>query len=132
VSAAGAIVLASLPLLSAGCGNILGPGSCDVSYVVRANENPETGIRFINELSSGLQVIVESGRVSGIGSDMAPGSCEVYGLFAGDYIVSFHQCAQNDQDTTVCTSTFGPEIRRTVSVGNGEITELRVNQSWFR
>lgn len=115
------------------CSDATGPGRCEVIYVVsQSDQAPETGLRIINALSTGLDAVVSGERIVSAGADMSPGACEIWGLFAGTYQVSLQQCRQEDAGSSQCTSHFGPEVVRTVAVVQGEITELRVTSSFFR
>lgn len=117
---------------AASCGDATGPGGCEVTYVVRqSDEAPETGIRFINATGGGLHVLVDGGRIVGIGSNMGEGACEIYGLFAERYDVHLQQCEQRG-GSTECTEFFGPRITRSITVIMGEITEMRVTREFFQ
>jgi hypothetical protein len=117
---------------SSGCTDPNGVGGCEVLYVSAANDpSPETGLRVINDLDSGLDVIVGGDDVFTAGAEMYPGDCGIWGLPAGRYDVELRPCSQ-DGGSSECQDYLGEAVVRTVTVTSGVLTELRVTDALFR
>ena len=126
------VALGAGGIAAVGCTDILGPGGCEVIYVVsQSGGTPDTGLRVKNHLSGGLDVTVEGSRIVGAGSDMASGACEIWGLFPGTYTVTLQQCAQDVAGSSRCTAPIGPPVVRLVQVPDGQIVELIINAPVF-
>ena len=110
--------------------------NCEVVFTTAGQgSKPTTGIKFINGLSGGLEVIVGSAGpgqpVVSVGSDMSPNSCEIFGLFVGLYEVSLQQCEQDIPGDSSCTDTFGPLVIRSVDLQEDEIETIEVTEATF-
>ena len=89
--------------------------------------NPTTAIRVANRLSGGLRA-----GVFGKGSaNMGAGECNTWGLPAGVYEVRLRQCMQDNPGSTLCTSEFGTEVLRSVTLDKDEIETIEVDASLF-
>jgi len=128
----GIVALWAGGVAAAGCTDVLGPGGCEVIYVVsQSGGTPDTGLRVQNHLSGGLDVTVEGGRIVGAGSNMASGACEIWGLFPGTYTMTLQQCAQDVAGSSQCTASIGQPVVRTVQVPDGQIVEMIINAQLF-
>ncbi len=126
-----------LAAISLGCGSDdptgTDSGSCELVFILGGNDpNPDTRLQVVNALSGGLQAIVGHQRFADTGADMAPGECVAWGVFADVFQVRLQQCNQANPGSTECTSTFGPEVIRDVTVADGDVVTLRVTPAFFQ
>ena len=131
------IGVTGIAVASATCGSdaptdIDAPLNCEVIFSTPSQgDNPTTAIRVANRLSGGLKVSVDGANVFGTGSHMGPGECNTWGLPAGVYEVRLRQCTQDNPGSTQCTSEFGTEVLRSVTLDKDEIETIEVDQSLF-
>jgi hypothetical protein len=134
VSALCAVCLFGIALLLPACSDTPTglDDDCEVIYIVSSSDaSATTGLAIVNQLSTGLEAVVEGDRIVGAGADMSPGACEVWGLFSGSYDVRLRPCRQDVLGSTECTTYLAAEVRRRLVVSAGERTELRVTPSFF-
>jgi hypothetical protein len=125
------VVAVGPSLGSTGCGDPTGVGACEVIYTSSTSgDAPTTGLRIINELSTGLDAIVEGESIISAGAEMYPGDCGIWGLREAVYNVRLRPCTQ-EGGSSECVSYLSEEATRTVTVTRGSIATLRVTDTFF-
>jgi hypothetical protein len=129
--AASVVVVAATAALVACDGDATGTSSrCEIIF---ATSNPpgSGGIEVHNDTGGGLSVQVDGGGLTGTGSDMDAGDCNVWAYPAGAYSVVLQRCTQGNAGESSCTGFLGTAVTRSVVVQGGERTVLRVDGGFF-
>jgi len=135
---AGLAVLGSMAAIVGGCSDALTDFSdnsrCDLIFTTQGQgANPTTVLKIINRLNGGLYAQVDALNVPlvGVGSHMAPNTCELYGLLRDQYEVTLQRCEQDIPGSSECTELIGSAIVRRVDLQLDETETVEVTENWF-